>query len=581
LQHNETIDIFTDDYLVLMDKDSAFGSKSDNHLKEYQSFTDLKFSKNKAVTKIQWHPTIRGLIAVSCAEHMSFDERIDNYSRVLMNPSFVLIWSFADPIHPLLLLEAPDDILCFQFNPSNPYVIAGGCINGQIVIWEISSYADRLINHQSQAQGQAKQTRTTLPPFLTLNKQELSPIVRYCAVSNIEHSHKMAVTDIQWIPDHFEVGRMGIAIENKANHCNQIISAASDGQILFWDIRPNKATISSPSQLGITEVSQFKSLDLTWKPFLKVQARHMKGSVDMSAVKFSISERQGERGEVKTRLEDNSEEKLQQMDSKSLTGIGFGRKKDEGKVLENINTKFYVVTEDGELLYMDWKLSKDIDTGKVISPRPEVILEAHDGPINTLERSPFFKDIILTAGGWTFAIWKENNIKGPLLLSNSHSVKLTSGFWSPSRPGVFFIGKSDGSVDVWDLLDKTHEPFLNQSVTPVPIQTIFPYQVSSKQQLLAIGDKIGTLHIFEVPWNLRHPSINEIASVENYFEREERRLTYIEDRINGKESKMDFSKKGNCCRRGYGMGINGSFGLSRLFSFREKGPRRAWNQLSF
>ena len=48
---------------------------------------------------------------------------------------------------------------------------------------------------------------------------------------------------------------------------------------------------------------------------------------------------------MKTRLEDNSEEKLQQMDSKSLTGIGFGRKKDEGKVLENINTKFYVVTE--------------------------------------------------------------------------------------------------------------------------------------------------------------------------------------------------------------------------------------------
>ena len=29
----------------------------------------------------------------------------------------------------------------------------------------------------------------------------------------------------------------------------------------------------------------------------KVQARHMKGSVDMSAIKFSISERQGERGE--------------------------------------------------------------------------------------------------------------------------------------------------------------------------------------------------------------------------------------------------------------------------------------------
>ena len=30
-------------------------------------------------------------------------------------------------------------------------------------------------------------------------------MVRYCAVSNIEHSHRMAITDIQWIPEHIEV----------------------------------------------------------------------------------------------------------------------------------------------------------------------------------------------------------------------------------------------------------------------------------------------------------------------------------------------------------------------------------------
>ena len=33
--------------------------------------------------------------------------------------------------------------------------------------------------------------------------------------------------------------------------------------------------------------------------------------------------------------------------------------------------------------------------------------DAHDGQVLALERSPFFKDIILTVGGWTFAIWKE------------------------------------------------------------------------------------------------------------------------------------------------------------------------------
>ena len=32
-----------------------------------------------------------------------------------------------------------------------------------------------------------------------------TPIIRYCAVSGIEHSHKTAISDLQWIPDHIEV----------------------------------------------------------------------------------------------------------------------------------------------------------------------------------------------------------------------------------------------------------------------------------------------------------------------------------------------------------------------------------------
>ena len=53
------MDVFYDDYMSLADEDSTFGSKSDNYLKEYQSFTDLQFSKEKNITEIQWHPTIK------------------------------------------------------------------------------------------------------------------------------------------------------------------------------------------------------------------------------------------------------------------------------------------------------------------------------------------------------------------------------------------------------------------------------------------------------------------------------------------------------------------------------------------
>ena len=33
-----------------------------------------------------------------------------------------------------------------------------------------------------------------------------------------------------------------------------------------------------------------------------------------------------------------------------------------------------------------------------------------------------------------------------------------------------------------------------------------------KHHLMAVGDQIGTLHVLEVPWPMRHPSSNEVGS---------------------------------------------------------------------
>ena len=69
---------------------------------------------------------------------------------------------------------------------------------------------------------------------------------------------------------------------------------------------------------------------------------------------------------------------------------------------------------------------------------------------------------------------------GPVLQSCASNKRYTSGYWSPSRPSVFFIAKQDGSVDIWDLLDRTHEPSMNQSITPAAITCLFPYPVTCK-----------------------------------------------------------------------------------------------------
>ena len=45
LQQNDLCNVFKDCWSELGTEDDGFGSKSDGHLREYQSFTDLKFSK--------------------------------------------------------------------------------------------------------------------------------------------------------------------------------------------------------------------------------------------------------------------------------------------------------------------------------------------------------------------------------------------------------------------------------------------------------------------------------------------------------------------------------------------------------
>eukprot|EP00118_Oscarella_pearsei_P015193 m.135700 g.135700 ORF g.135700 m.135700 type:complete len:900 (+) comp38161_c0_seq11:190-2889(+) len=551
LQQNEIMAVFTDDLLELPDEETNFGTKSDGSLKEYQSFTDLQFSKEKSITAIDWHPTFKGVVAVSCVERLKLDERIDKSSSLLLTPSLILIWSFSDPIHPQLILEAPDDIFTFKFNPENPNIIAGGCINGQVILWDITSFSDRLYAHRSSSsKGSTSNSRREQNKTSTLlddEKPEHAPMIRYCAVSSIEFSHTTCISHLEWIPEQLEIDKMGNVSENKLpGSCNQLMTCATDGTILFWDTRPppKKKEVQvneSPRRTLLTGTvpQTFKYLDLSWKPFMKIPlpSPHHRGSLEFPAVRFSISVTHQKplwtlKGVKST---------VSQTSIKSKTAKGTGRATSpvqprhstsagDNKSFENIDTHLYIGTEDGDVVYVNWKMTKDIETGRSIPSPPEMSFTQHAGPVLCVQRSPFFPDILLTVGGWDFCIWKEGVKSGPLLNSCSSTVRLTGGHWSPTRPGVLYITRCDGNIEVWDFLDKSHEPTKTQNVSAAAITSIYPFQMSYKQQLLAVGDQLGTLHIVEVPWNFRHSSSNEVGVMEAFFEREVNRVVYFEGR---------------------------------------------------
>ncbi|KAK7129485.1 hypothetical protein R3I94_017637 [Phoxinus phoxinus] len=525
LQQNVISDVFCDDWTVLCEDDGVPTGKTETQLKEYQSFMDLHFSREKSISHVHWHPSISGVIAVAMTERLSLEERIDNSTKLLLNPSYILFWSFTDPINPQLQLECPEDVLCFQFCPSDPNIIAGGCINGQVVLWDISAHVERLQDTRSGGDNISN----------NLDKNDVIPVVRYCAVSGIENGHKAPVTDIQWLPETFELSRFGIPVENSSRICVQMVTCALDCCVLFWDLRLPRAVSQS-----LTDVKQkseekppenphgvpntFKHLNLTWKPFIRVSLPKIGSTGEYSPLKFSFRD-----NTVDYITGDKPPQDAERDEVCGFAQLRVPSAKQQ-KPLENISTKLYVGTEDGELVYTDWKMEKDNDSGRLFSAKPTHQFLAHHTLVNTVSRSPFFKDIILTVGSFGFAIWKEGVMSGPILMSACSKVMCTIGHWSLTRPALFFIGKKDGTIEVWDLLQNTHEPSQTQNISTASITCIRSSSSCGKHHLLAVSDRIGTLHILQIPWTLRKSSNNEKKNVRKYFEKEEERLEYFEKR---------------------------------------------------
>jgi dynein intermediate chain 3, axonemal len=76
----------------------------------------------------------------------------------------------------------------------------------------------------------------------------------------------------------------------------------------------------------------------------------------------------------------------------------------------------------------------------------------------------------------TFFILKS----GALLQTKSFKDRVSDAEWSPTRPGVFFIAKANGMIDIWDLLDRTHAPILTQTIG-VQRLTFLSFKVVSRK----------------------------------------------------------------------------------------------------
>ncbi|GMH45419.1 hypothetical protein BSKO_13376 [Bryopsis sp. KO-2023] len=455
LIQNEIANIFEDDFSAVGEEDGAAGGRKENVITEHQSFTDLTYSKGK------------GVVAVSCTEPYSHQERIERAGRP--TNATILVWNFKDPIHPEYAFESPFEVSSFQYNPVNPDIVAAGCFNGQIITWDTSTEVERL--------GRAKDVKRE-----DGSDEASIPVIKHKHMSAVEFSHTTMVTDIHWAKgiDVTKNGQMTkVADGVLGKECFFFATTATDGKVMFWDIRVERSM--KKGQKGDSATG------LQWRPIYTVALIGCEGG-DLASLQFSFS------------------------------------------LQDAFKTEFFASSFDGEVAYADWVRPEDEEHPE----HTKSITMSHCGPVKSLQRSPFFDGVLLSVGDWTFQIWREGHDK-PLFVSPYAQQYYITACWSPTRPGVLYLSMQGGILEVWDLLDRTHEPSMSTTLTSSPIMslafnTLPAGHNSASQQLLAMGDSAGVLHIMELPRNLRRALHNEKKLVDNFLTQEMSRLEDAADR---------------------------------------------------
>ena len=509
LQQNETVDIFNETFQIAGDEEGGAGAAADNELKELKNFADPQYSKSKSLVAIDWLPKSQGMLAVSAVRNISFDQRAVVSGQT--QTSHVLIWDFRQLVKPAAILKCNHEIISFRFNPNNQNIVAGACITGQVVIWDISAVmaAQAKKSRANQANDDDGEDKSSVP---------IAPIL----TSGIEFSHKKPIADIFWLPQGTEINYRGglVAAEHMDGAMHQLVTVSGDGSVFVWDTRFEKIAAEELKHIGRPkhiplEKSSNKGDEprYLWAPIFKAPLKRTEGIGELSVNKVCCS------GHLPSKMLINNKSELPG-DPRSHLILG---------------------TEEGEVMFVDLCVTPsgggggdDDDDGKESSASREFIRWIkmdHSRPPVSIVQSPFFPDIVLTVSDWSFHIWQIGKDK-PIYVSTNHNHYLTSGCWSPTRPAVVILSDTTGHLQIWDFTDTSTRPSAELKATHAKITSMefmdSAEKANTNQQLLAIGDDAGTLHVFELPRNLIRPVPKEEAIMQAFMNREWERLQYMD-----------------------------------------------------
>lgn len=282
---------------------------------------------------------------------------------------------------------------------------------------------------------------------------------------------------------------------------DSVVGGLYNGLVSFWDTRQG----SQPVQTSVIETSHRNPVyDICWLPS-KTGTECCSTSTDGQVLWWDAKK-------LAEPLETLLLEDKQHNDGRAIGGVRLE--------CTTAGGKFMVATEQGTIISCNRKAKNPSD-------RVGISYEGHLSPVYAVTRSSFMPKFFLTIGDWTWRLWNEE-LRNPVITSKYHMSYMTDTCWSPVRPGVFFTTKMDGTLDVWDIFYKQHEPTLSMQVHNDGLYSLKIEPILG--QLITTGSVDGSIYLLELSTGLTDMQRNEKKAVADMFERESKREKNLEAR---------------------------------------------------
>lgn len=522
LELNTVMDMYCNDYPNLIAQKSM--EKYDTMtFQEYVCFTDVR-AKDKFVSCAEFHPMWTGIVAISYADGnpsvMKFlSSRPDPIMRAVYGLNPVMIWSHIDSLIPKLYLEVPREVKVLSFCPFNENILVGGCVNGQIVVWDLTNKLENVEKLEVLSETRERYRIAMNAHMDWMKNVSDKAVVQSTVLSNLMTSHYGPVTAIKWWSPNFVVSNTGMPLKmENDNKSLMFFTGSEDGNILIWNlsvvnitsfdtkkIKKSKRVLRRPSGL-LVDVSPFKILDRTLQPCYKIilgVAGHphtlplQSLGMNDAPIKYIYAPK----------------------------NTGQGRKYFTSEILPQSESEMdailYCGSQHGEIRRITWE-GHAFNTGEVVNSEycdVKYSCFIHDGIVTCTQKNPFMNHITLTIGGKIFAIWCDKFKNRPLIWKK-RPYRLTDAKWSLYKPSLIFIVTSEGDLEIWDLLVSSDKPLTVQTLSGTMLTGVSLHTLPLVKNIIGVSDLNGSFRMYLDPpiFMIENPS--HLGRMENMISRE-------------------------------------------------------------